>query len=309
MSAEENTGQVPGGLPLPPAREGSTVKLSFKEEQAEEFAKLKAAIAEKGSTATAKAPDAAKLASARLKGNPNYKRMFENATAGKKIAELYESNATAKRKAKANAKRAATVTSTTAAKNNSAPLKTAKKSKSKVKNTVEANLRGSNVPNTGAMNAKVDYIVSIASGISVQVNELMRFAKTLKSGRAPNTTTNTTTNTTAKKPRTSKKKKEKQAPAANSVLGLPPLPVAQLPSPEENANAQENVGSQALQENSGQGNLSTQAPLEENSEQGVFEAPAGVNVLSPVTETNEGFNSSSSENSNNENSNAYTPPQ
>jgi hypothetical protein len=66
-----------------------------------------------------------------------------------------------------------------------APPKTAKKSKAK--NTgfaTQTNLLGSNIPNTGAMNAKVDSIMSIAGAISAQVKELMHLAKTLKSKRA-----------------------------------------------------------------------------------------------------------------------------
>jgi hypothetical protein len=283
-----------------PATALTGVKRTFKEEQAEEFAKLKAAIEAQGTGIKAKAPDAAKLASARLKGNPSYQRMFENATAGKKISELYQNNATAKRRAKINAKKAAsaivtnntvgkniaaltnssigsktakkrrgkaaTVTNSTVGNNNSALLKTAKPSRTKTKNTgfsTQTNLRGINLPNTGAMNAKVDSIVSMASAISAQVKELMTLAKTLKSGRAaPKNTT--------RKPRASKKA-SKTAVAANSLLGAVPLPI-----PGNTTVGPEN------------------APLENS---------LGFGALSAIPEANEG-----QLNENNSNGN-YTPPQ
>jgi hypothetical protein len=283
-----------------PATALTGVKRSFKDEQAEEFTKLKAAIAAQGSSLKAKATDAAKLASARLKGNPSYQRMFENATAGKKIAELYQNNASAKRRAKINARKtasavvtnntavnlglktakksrgkaAATVTNSTAAKNNaatvtnnSAALKTAKKSRGKPKNTgfsTQTNLRGINLPNTGAMNAKVDSIVSMAAAISTQVKELMTLAKTLKSGRAA------PKNATARKPR-GPRKGSRTAVAANSLVEALPLPV-----PTSNGSlAQEN------------------APLQNS---------LGFGALSAIPEENEG---QLSENNNNGN---YTPP-
>jgi hypothetical protein len=221
----------------------------------------------------------------KARGDPSYNTAFANATAGKKLNSYR------------TAKKSKTVTNTTA-RNNSAALKTAKKSKSKGTNSVfstQANLRGSNIPNTGAMNAKVDSIVSMAADISAQVNELMRFAKTLKSGRAPNTIVK---NTTAKKPRASKK----TAQAANSLLGLPPLPVAasaeETATAQENASAQGNVGAQE--------NASAQSSFEAPAPFGAVEPPAGVNAFTPVQEVNENANSNSAESSN---SNAFTPPQ
>ena len=90
----------------------NTGKRPFKMEQADELAKLKNAIASAGTAVKAKAPVAAKLASARLKGDPMYQNMFENATRGENISVKYETNATRRRKNRAKAKKQGTVVNT-----------------------------------------------------------------------------------------------------------------------------------------------------------------------------------------------------
>jgi hypothetical protein len=187
--------------------------------QAAERASLKEAGVKKPTVAMV-----ATLASMKARGDPNYNTAFANATAGRNLS----SYRTAKKPRKA------TVTNTTVARNNSAaprnnsaaPRKTAKKSKTK--NTgfsSQTNLLGSNLPNTGAMNAKVDSIMSIAGAISTQVKELMHLARTLKSKRV------VPRNNTARvrKPRSKKT-------ATVNALGFGNLPTI----PEENQQLREN---------------------------------------------------------------------
>jgi hypothetical protein len=182
VNAEENTGlgNIANVVPVPvtaepsakPKRAQSAKQQATLAAQAAERASLKEAGVKKPTVATV-----ATLAAMKARSDPNYDTAFANATQGRPLNSYRTGTAKKSRKA--------TVTNTTVARNNSAaPPKTAKKSRAK--NTgfaTQTNLLGTNLPNTGAMNAKVDSIMSIAGAISAQVKELMHLAKTLKSKR------------------------------------------------------------------------------------------------------------------------------
>jgi hypothetical protein len=192
-------------------------KRPFKEEQAEEMAKLKSAIATAGTAVKAKAPVAAKLASARIRGDAAYEDMFSKAVSGTNIASAYETNATRKRKAAA-AKRRETARAPRNSSVGMAPatvINTTARSRG-VNGTAQTNMRRStamgsqtnmrrgNIVNSSALSSTVDSVVQMIGSIEEQIRELKRTVKTLKMRRpaAP------------------------RAKPAASLAALPPLPAA-----------------------------------------------------------------------------------
>ena len=213
VNQAENTGlgNIANVVPVPvtaeptakPKRAQSAKQQATLAAQAAERASLKEAGVKKPTVATV-----ATLAAMKARSDPNYDTAFANATQGRPLNSYRTGTAKKSRKA--------TVTNTTVARNNSAaPPKTAKKSRAK--NTgfaTQTNLLGTNLPNTGAMNAKVDSIMSIAGAISAQVKELMHLAKTLKSKR------------TAPRNNTARVRKPKgKKTATTNALGFGNLPV------------------------------------------------------------------------------------
>ena len=214
VNQQENTanaglGNIANVVPVPvtaeptakPKRAQSAKQQATLAAQAAERASLKEAGVKKPTVATV-----ATLAAMKARSDPNYETAFTNATQGRPLNSYRTGTAKKSRKA--------TVTNTTVARNNSAAVrKTAKKSKTK--NTgfaTQTNLLGTNIRNTGAMNAKVDSIMSIAGAISAQVKELMHLAKTLKSTSNSNAPKSTTL-----KAKKSKSKKASVAPAGNAL--------------------------------------------------------------------------------------------
>jgi len=197
---------------LPSAAPTATGKRPFKQEQAEEMERLKSAIATAGTAVKAKAPVAAKLASARIRGDAAYEDMFSKAVAGTNIATAYETNATRKRKAAA-AKKRQTLRNSSVAAAPSTVIDTSARSRG-VNGTSQTNMRRGtamasqtnmrrgNIVNSSALGTTVDSVVQMLSSIEAQFKEVKRVVKTLKMKRPP---------TARSKP-------------AASLAGLPPLP-------------------------------------------------------------------------------------
>jgi hypothetical protein len=197
---------------LPSAAPTATGKRPFKQEQAEEMQRLKSAIATAGTAVKAKAPVAAKLASARIRGDAAYEDMFSKAVAGTNIASAYETNATRKRKAAA-AKKRQTLRNSTVAAAPSTVIDTSARSRG-VNGTSQTNMRRGmamasqtnmrrgNIVNSSALGSAVDSVVQMLSSIEAQFKEVKRVVKTLKMKRPPTA----------------------RSKSAASLAGLPPLP-------------------------------------------------------------------------------------
>jgi hypothetical protein len=154
--------------------------------------------------------DAAKLASARIKGDPRYEQMRQDAVNGKSIKNIYKTNATKKRLATLASKKAPTAVSKRVKKGKNAntgavptsfmdpnstgietqtnaapsfrPFST-QTNRSKYR-TFETQTNAVNIANTNATNSTVDAAMtlttSLKSLVMKEVGEIQRLLKTLK---------------------------------------------------------------------------------------------------------------------------------